>query len=100
MKASEAYRLMADMAEKTGAEDLTENLVATFISHMAIDLCLPLERILGVVRGAHQLMAPGFDDMREAISQMKPEDMTNLDKLEKVSDAGIAALIQTKGPSS
>lgn len=94
MKASEAYRIIADMAERTGSENLTENLIATFISHLAIDCGRTKKQIVAVVEKAFDLMEPGFEAMRAATAGMKPEDMTNLDALEKVSNEGLGAVLE------
>jgi len=94
MKASEAYRIMADMAERTGAENLTNNLVASFISHLAVDLGLSREAILKVTAEAYDALQPSFQAVRDAAAQLKPGEACSLEKIETVSDAGISAILE------
>lgn len=101
MKASETYRLMADMAERNN-EDFTSNLLASTIAHLACDKGLSRERCIEVFTQLYDLLEPGFQATIAAATNMKPADYKNLDRLEELSNVGLGAILTAirKGPTS
>lgn len=94
MKASEAYRMMAQVAEQSGNEVLTLNLTASLIAHLAIDMNFNRSQILEMLGDAYDALEPGFQASRAAIAKMQPDDIHDISKIMEVSNEGLRAILE------
>lgn len=92
--AAQALRLLADQSESPGGQKkLSDLLASSLIGHLAVDLNMSREAIMGWLEHVYDVLEPGIAPMREAISKLDTS-VPYADQVDALVATGATAILK------